>query len=99
MEREPQDFKPRQPRQTASLRCVGHWLDGSSATVLITNMSYDGCHIWTDHDLCAGETIDLTLPARGKIHAQIRWAKGGRGGLRFLVDLASVDARRARLGI
>lgn len=99
MEREPSDWHVRKSRQRLSLTGTGLWSDGTSATVLVSEMSYDGCQIWSDHDLTVGETIALTLRGKGTIEAQIRWADGSKAGLRFLIGQSAVDARRARLGI
>jgi hypothetical protein len=62
-------------------------------------MSYDGCHIWSDHELSPGETIILMIPTKGEIEGQLRWIRGGRAGVKFLDGGRAVDERRARLGI
>lgn len=98
MQREPEDWKPRAWRQRASLVGVGEWEDGTTARVLISNISYHGCQLWTDHELCAGETIALTIPDKGTINGQVRWIRGGTAGVRLIGDASAVDARRARLG-
>ena len=82
-----------------SLKGMGRWPDHTSATVLITDMSYDGCHIWTDHELSHGETVVFTIPTKGNIEGQMRWVRGGRAGVKFLDSGRVVDERRARLGI
>jgi hypothetical protein len=99
MLREKQDWKARTPRQTVSVAGVGLWVDGSTAPVLVSNLSYHGCHFWTDHELSIGEPIQLTLPGKGKVEGQIRWVRRGRAGVRFLNGASAADERRARLGI
>jgi hypothetical protein len=99
MERDSQDWKLRPGRQRVSLTGVGEWPDGSSATVLVSNLSYEGCELFTDHPLFIGETIVLRLPNKGVIEAQARWVQGGRAGLRLLIGGNVLDARRARIGV
>lgn len=100
MEREPQDWRLRQPRRTVTLAGTAQWEDGSCARVLVSNLSYDGCELWTDHDLSNGETVTLAIPTKGRLEGQVRWVRDGRAGVRFLAAGApAVDMRRARLGL
>jgi PilZ domain-containing protein len=97
--RQPADWHIRSHRQRVSLTAIGTWSDGTTARVLVSNMSYRGCHIWTDHELAPGETLKLALPDKGVIEGQIRWADASRAGVRFLTGDSAVDDRRARLGV
>jgi PilZ domain len=99
VEREPIDWVPRAPRRRVSLRGLARWEDGSSAPVLVSNISYRGCQLWTDHEIEYGETVTLTLPGYGRIEAHVRWVSGGAAGLRFLTKDSAVDDRRARVGV
>ncbi|HEY7005740.1 MAG TPA: PilZ domain-containing protein [Sphingomicrobium sp.] len=99
MEREPIDWLPRAARRRVSLTGFARWEDGSTATVLVSNISYEGCHLWSDHEFANGEILDLTLPRYGKIEAQIRWVTGGSAGANFLLGASVVEARRARIGV
>jgi hypothetical protein len=97
--RQPIDWHSRSHRQRVNLTGVGTWSDGTTGRVLVSNMSYQGCHIWTDHELAQGESVKLALPNKGVIEGQIRWAEGDRAGVRFLTGDSVVDDRRARLGV
>ena len=99
MEREPIDWIARTVRRRVSLKGLGRWQDGSSTTVLVSNISYQGCHLWSDHEFVSGETVSLIIPGHGRIEAQVRWVDGGSAGARFLTGDSAVDDRRARLGI
>lgn len=100
MKREPVDWLARKSGRTGvSLVGIGRWPDGSTAPVLVSQLSYDGCRLWSDHDLGRGETFALTLPGRGNIDAQIRWVVNGCAGAKFLTGSSSVDDRRARIGV
>jgi hypothetical protein len=99
MEREPIDWSDRQARRTARLQAIGVWADGSSSTVLVSNLSYDGCEMQSNRGFEQGEVVRLALPGRGRIQAQIRWVKDNRAGAKFLTGDSVRDQRRARLGI
>ena len=98
VDRELRDYSARGPRHSAELMAACRWTDGSSAAVLVTNLSYQGCEIRSSRALEQGETIWLALPGRGKIKAQIRWVKECAAGAKFLTGDAK-DERRARLGV
>lgn len=99
MERELADWLPREYRRGVSL--VGSATDalGRPIRFLVTNISYAGCQILTDEDLGRGETLSMHLPNMGEITGQVRWASGGKCGIRFLLGISTKDERRARLGV
>lgn len=98
MEREPADWLPRAGRRRVSLAGIGRWDDGSRARVLVSNISYEGCQIWSDHGFTCGETLELALAGQSSMKAQVRWVIEGRAGARFLIgDVAG--ERRARIGV
>lgn len=99
MEREQIDWLPRAVRRRANLTGMARWDDGSSATILVSNISYEGCHLWSDHEFVSGETVRLVLPRHGTIDAQVRWVSAGNAGVRFLTGGSAVDDRRARIGV
>jgi hypothetical protein len=87
-------------RRSVRLVAAAFWPDGSSASVLISNLSYSGCEMQSRHSFEAGGTIRLTLPDRGNIHGHIRWVRNGRAGIKFLTGGDSArDIRRARIGV
>jgi hypothetical protein len=99
MQREGIDWVRRGPRKPARLTASAQWADGKKAPVLVTNLSYLGCRIFTDRDLAKGETLHLTLPGLGEVHAQVRWIRDASAGVKFLTGDSARDLRRARLGV
>lgn len=79
------DTKPldRRERRAVSLRALATRQDGSTAQILLLDLSYDGCGIETSANLRAGETIKLSVLRRGSIEAHVRWSEKGRAGLIF----------------
>lgn len=99
MERESLDWVRRGPRKPVRLLASAEWTDGSTAVVEVSNVSYLGCRITSDHQFVKGETVRLFLPDLGKVHAHIRWVRDGKAGARFLTGDSTKDARRARIGV
>jgi len=99
LQREKTDWLVRAGRRTVSLVGTLGWVDGSTASVLVSEISYQGCRISSDHHLDLGETVTLDLPALGMIKGQVRWTGEGQAGIRFLTGDSAVASRRARLGI
>ena len=79
------DPKPidRRERREVSLRGLAIRKDGSTAEILLLDLSYEGCGIETPVDLEAGEAIKLSVLCRGVIDAHVRWCEKGRAGLTF----------------
>jgi hypothetical protein len=98
VERDHTDWLPREGRRRVKLVGSGQWPDGTAGRVLVSNVSYTGCHVWTDHDLVQGEIVDLDIPGTGKIQGQLRWVRGSEAGVRFVTGDSVLDSRRARLG-
>jgi PilZ domain len=99
VERETIDWLPRAARKRVSLTGLAKLADERSVRVLVSDLSYQGCHVWSDHDFAAGEALTLYLPGYGEVLGQIRWQSEGRAGVRFLIGASAVDERRARLGV
>ena len=99
MDRETIDWVPRGLRQHARLTARAQMPDGTRRTVVVTEMSYEGCRLSSNRPFVKGESVKLSLPGRGEIVAQIRWFRDGIAGARFLTGDAAKDARRARLGV
>jgi len=98
MDRKSVEWSGRETRRPVALAAHAHWPDGSSAQVTVSNLSYDGCQLTSLRAFVNGETIALSLPGRGVIHAQIRWVRNRKAGVRFLTG-DSRDTRRARIGV
>lgn len=79
------DTKPvdRRERRQVSLRALAIREDGSTAEILLLDLSYEGCGIETSVDLRVGEAIKLSVLRRGVIDAHVRWYEKGRAGLTF----------------
>jgi hypothetical protein len=99
MRREAIDWISRGPRKPARLTASAHWPDGTTETVAVTEMSYLGCRLTSEHGFVKGETLKLFVPDLGQVHAQIRWVRDGVAGAKFLTGDSAKDARRARLGV
>lgn len=99
IQRDQTDWSPRSARRPARLIGLIRCSNVASATVLVSNLSYSGCQVWSDYEFVQGETVELVLPGRGEIQAQVRWLDGPKAGLKFLTDDLLADARRARLGV
>ena len=99
MEREPVDWLPREYRRRVSIVGTARRDDGSGFRILVTNISYAGCQFVTDEQLSRGDTLMIQLPNMGEIAGQMRWVRGPRCGIRFLIGLSSKDDRRARIGV
>ena len=100
VEREPIDWKVRQGgRNGVSFRGSVKGHDGRVVAALITNISYSGCQLLAETRLVVGETIQLSVPGRGSMEAQVRWTAGDSAGLQFLLGTSQAEGRRARIGV
>jgi len=63
----------------------GHALlpDGSTHSIQLLDLSYEGCAIATTLALAPGDAIKLSVLRRGAIDAEVRWCAGGKAGLAF----------------
>jgi hypothetical protein len=99
MKRQIVDWKQRASRRSASLTGSAHRSDGSAVRVLITNISYGGCHVLAEGELEAGEALTLAVTNSGRMKAQVRWVTGDQAGLTFVAGVSAVENRRLRLGV
>lgn len=86
----------RHERREVSLRALVIRQDGSTAEILLLDLSYEGCGIETSADLRAGEAIKLSVLRRGVIDAHVRWCEKGRAGLAFEPEKDAPKKHRAR---
>ena len=77
-----ESWNDRQTREPVDVQGVVHLADGGDRRVLIENLSPGGCCIAGEYRI--GDRVELTVPGRGRMPSQVRWAIGGRAGLRFL---------------
>lgn len=100
MERETIDWKPRASvRRGVSHKARVKTGDGRDFLVLVTNLSYNGCHMLSETSFDIGEPVVLTLPGRGSLSAQVRWIAGDCAGLQFLLGDSAIEDRRVRIGV
>ena len=76
----------RKDRQPVEIEAMLYRLDGSRASVKLTNFTEEGCRIESDSDLQIGERLAIALPRMGHIKAQVRWALPGSAGAKFLTE-------------
>ncbi len=90
----------REDRRDVDVVAVAVRSDGTSQSVRLRNMSYEGCLMEAETPYAIGEKITLALPRMGEIRTQIRWTTAdGRAGLRFLAEGIVADATHARIGL
>ena len=99
MKREPADWKLRAGRRSTAIPGWAQRDDGSSVRVLLSNISYEGCHVLAEGDLTVGEVLKVDIPRMGLMEAQVRWSSDDQAGLRFMLGQSGVEARRARIGV
>jgi hypothetical protein len=63
----------------------GHLLlgDGSTHSIQLLDLSYEGCAIATALAFAPGDQIKLSVLRRGAIDAEVRWCADGKAGLAF----------------
>ena len=71
-------------RRKAYLDVVAHRSDGTSCSVIVTDLSSDGCQFRTEMQFEVGELIGLKHELLGSLSAEVRWACAGRVGLKFV---------------
>ena len=99
MEREQQDWICRTMRRPVNLPGTARRQDGVSIRELMSNLSYQGCHLWTEGEVTVGETLELCVKGMGLLDAQVRWVSSYSVGLKFLTGDSAADSRRARIGV
>ena len=99
MKREPIDWKVRPHRRKLTLPGTAVNDEGRAFKILLSNLSYEGCHLMASHDLSIGEIIHIDIPGMGRMPAQVRWASDDQAGVRFLLGESVNEDRRARIGV
>jgi hypothetical protein len=90
----------REDRRDVDVVAVAVRPDGTSQSVRLRNMSYEGCLMEAETSYSIGEKITLALPRMGEIRTQIRWTTAdGRAGVRFLAEGIVADGMHARIGL
>ena len=78
----------RKDRHSVTLDAVVHHEDGRRVTVKLVDFSEEGCRIESDEHFRIGERVEIDIPRKGMVKAQIRWALGDSAGVKFLTDSA-----------
>lgn len=99
MKRELIDWKVRPIRRKLALPGRACSADGRSFKIMLSNISYEGCHMLAEYDLSVGEVIQVDVPGMGRVQAQVRWASEDQAGVRFLLGKSTTEERRARIGV
>lgn len=99
MKRELIDWKVRPVRRKLALPGTASNSAGCAFKILLSNISYEGCHLLAEYDLTVGEIIHVEVPGMGRMQAQVRWVSEDQAGVRFLLGSSSTEARRARIGV
>jgi hypothetical protein len=73
----------RRERRPVTMRAFAERADGSSAEVLLLDLSYEGCGIETPVALAEGEELKLAVLRQGLIDARVCWYADGKAGLIF----------------
>jgi len=92
-------FVGREARRVVEANCYILRGDGGYAPVELRNLSYDGCCVASAEHYRTGEKLSLSVGKRGQIAAEVRWAKDGEVGLRFIPlieERAPVERKQKR---
>ena len=81
--REPGHIK-RAPRVDTRIETYLTDSDGNRISVVVMDISQDGCRMETSAMLRIGEKVQIEVPKYGSFSAQIRWALGNEAGAVFL---------------
>jgi hypothetical protein len=75
----------RAPRRAVDLSGFGLLSDGTTFSLSIVDLSYDGCKVQTAQPLEPGITLKFSITGLGSaLEAVVRWYANGRAGLQFL---------------
>lgn len=76
----------REPRRPVTLPGFALLEDGTTVTVAIVDLSYDGCKVEIPVALLPEAKVRLSVSRLGALDATVRWSKDGHAGLRFRHD-------------
>jgi hypothetical protein len=87
----------RRERRPVSLSGFASLEDGTTAEILVVDLSYEGCGIEIPIELEAGQPITLSVLRRGAINADVRWYAKGKAGLVFRSEAEPDEPQRPRV--
>lgn len=79
-------WKDRSARRRVSVPAFVHRENGTVVRGQVSDLSDDGCNLWSEAGFDVGEALTLALPGRGKIAAEVRWRADVRYGLRLISE-------------
>lgn len=79
----PSEHTERHDRRDVRMQGFAALADGSTITITLLDLSYEGCAIACAAELAPGDPITLSVLRRGGIKAEVRWFKDGKAGLAF----------------
>lgn len=82
----PSSRKPRPTRVDVSFPAVLVMSDGSTANVLVRDLSRDGFRIQVGQEILVGERVSLRAGKYGDLAAEIRWVRDFEAGGAFLEE-------------
>ncbi|MDQ4086764.1 MAG: PilZ domain-containing protein [Pseudomonadota bacterium] len=82
LKREPR-YSPRKPRSATFIATVILLPDDREIGVEVKNISTDGFMAHTGEELLPETRFGISIPGRGIVRAEIRWADGTAFGARF----------------
>ena len=74
----------REDRRDVRMPGFAAFADGSTVSITVLDLSYEGCAIACPVELSPGDPITLSVLRRGGIQAEVRWFKDGKAGLEFV---------------
>ncbi len=76
----------RQDRFPVEVEAVVHRADGTDLSVVVSNISDEGCRLEGAEIFTIGERLTIAIPRIGTVRAQVRWALAGSAGAKFIDD-------------
>ncbi len=76
----------REVRRETNLTAIASLPDGSTVSMTVVDLSYDGCKVETPVPLALGSSLSLSVAKIGGLKAHVRWYSAGKAGLRFTAE-------------
>lgn len=86
----------RELRRLVTLPGFGLLEDGSTFSITLLDLSYDGCKIESSIALLPGLRLKLSVLRLGALDAQVRWSSGGQVGLTFGANTQAAALEKPR---
>lgn len=86
----------REPRRLVELPGFALLEDGSTLSITLRDLSYNGCRIESSVALLPGLKLKLSILQRGALEAQVCWSSGGQVGLTFGANTQAAALKKPR---